>query len=154
MAKDQSAKQSEREALREEIRQEVLDEIANKPPETNEELVELYGACGHVNLHSFGVDGEQDDLACERPKGHLGNHGADHLQRSRQLGEALSPKMITKFKVVNHPDTGERLYYEGIIWSEWGDEAGTPADEIFPTKPGETMIAQQDSLSDALATPR
>lgn len=151
MAKNQSAKQSERETFREEIRKEVLDEIANKPPETEEELVELYGVCGHINRHSFGVDGEPDNLACERPKAHLGNHGADQLQRSRNLGEALSPSMTASFKPVLHKETGERLYYEGKIWSEWGDLAGTPADEIVPMKPGETMIENQESLADALA---
>lgn len=84
--------------------------MAHQPKPEEPEAVEL---CGHINRHSNGVDGKPDNLACEKPLGHSGNHGAMHEElRSFGEGGGTEPK--------------------GFTWREWLDIAGTPVDQIKP----------------------
>jgi len=71
--------------------------------------------CGHINRHSKGANGELDNLACEKPVGHGGPHGAFHVE-FRFYGEGLPVETTPK------PNN----------WREWLDVAGTPASEIKP----------------------
>jgi hypothetical protein len=107
--------------------------------------------CGHVNRHSFGVDGKPDNLQCTLPKGHDGLHSAQHYEGGTQLSGMLSADDLEAF-VWNE----ETERYEGIILRHWNDMAGIPAKDIKPAKPGETLlnadhmfgVGQQERISE------
>lgn len=86
------------------------------------------GKCGHVNKHSRGTNGQLDDLPCEKPQGHDGNHGAFHLQYvNNDSGLVI---------------IGKKKYTEDKVWCEWTDAAGVLASEI---KPQELPISEFDA---------
>ena len=97
--------------------EEELPEIINTRPE--ELLVaapaaDAPGVCGHINRHSYGINGELDNISCTLPAGHSGDHGAPHLERDYGEGGAVT--------------------WEGERWADWTDMAGTPADQLKPNE--------------------
>jgi len=70
--------------------------------------------CGHINKHNWNYKEELgksvlEDLACDLPAGHVGDHSAE------------------KYEVIfqNNGNAGE-----GMKRVYWNDAAGTPADQI------------------------
>lgn len=115
---------------------------AHQALEEPEETGEL---CGHINRHSYGVNGKLDNLSCEKEKGHEGNHGAWHFER--HYGPALQDDINPR---IYHP----QLSWEGDRWTEWNDDAGTPVELIkpkpLPRKPGimDNYVASDDFWAD------
>jgi hypothetical protein len=69
--------------------------------------------CGHVNRHAFDIDGNPEELYCEKEKGHSGPHGALHLEARYKKGTDQYEKGWPK-----------------EVWTEWRDMAATPVDDI------------------------
>lgn len=103
------------------------------------ELEKTIDLCGHINRHSYGVDGKPDELSCDLPLGHEGNHGAWHYEEGTQLSSMLTDDESQKFEVKYMDDDGKPLY-AGTIRREWNDMAGIPANEIKPNTPGIEII--------------
>lgn len=83
------------------------------------------GVCGHINRHFVNIEGEPEDLVCDLPAGHAGNHEADYqclrprngsIQDARLQGILISGK--------DYVVKTER--------ADWSDGAATPANEIEP----------------------
>lgn len=114
----------------------IVAHQAQAEPEEEEFVV-----CGHINRHSIGMDGVLDNLACERELGHDGDHGAWHyeIHFGPSLRDEVNPRIM-------HP----QINFEGDVWGEWSDMAGTPVSEIKPEpirkKPGihDAVIASGD----------
>ena len=83
-----------------------------------EPKVEKEKVCGHINRHSYGVDGKLDNLACVLPTGHRGDHSAPHVEES-----------ITHMREKTGRITGE-IRDKKTVTAFWGDMAGTPVDQI------------------------
>lgn len=91
--------------------------------------------CGHVNKHSFGIDGKPDNLQCTLEKGHEGLHSALHHEEGTQLSGMLDTSEQETFEW-----NEERKVYEGYILRHWDDMAGIPAKDIKPRNPGEEIL--------------
>lgn len=76
------------------------------------------GKCGHINKHSKDIQGNLDNLVCEKDKGHDGNHGAKHLQHVKAQNGVLL--------------IGKNRFSEDKVWVEWGADAGILASKITP----------------------
>ena len=105
-------------------RKEVVKPV--EPVEETQALVEEQKKtpeiCGHVNRHSYGVDRELDNITCDLPKGHDGDHSAmhDELQKTENV------KIVDGTEVVS-------VTYETIQQRRgWTDMAGTPVSQITP----------------------
>lgn len=108
-------------AAREELRQEVKKEVREELKAKKAQEGVAREPCGAFNAHSHGLDGELDNLECERDEGHAGNHRAKHLEYFP--GNRLSREELKTFKSVV---VEGRKVYEGKVLCEW-----TPASE-FP----------------------
>ena len=115
--------------------------------------------CDHVNKHSYGIDGNPDNLKCTLGKGHRGDHVALHLERGTQFSTELQEtsafvymRACKKCKVFVEgkksycekcfepfPEKTPH-YYEGEIEVHWNAMAGIPASEITPKSPGIEVI--------------
>ena len=69
--------------------------------------------CGHINRHSIGAGGEPDNLACDLPEGHEGNHSAVHQEIHYLKGKVI---------------------FDDYGRVEWTDAAGTPPELIVPKR--------------------
>ena len=85
-------------------------------------------------MHSFGIDGKPDELACEKDEGHDGNHGAMHLERGQNLLSEVRPEeaknlrqVVVETKTIivegKPKEVGGKQVYECEIFREWGDAA-------------------------------
>ena len=97
--------------------------------------------CGHVNRHSFGMDGKPDNLACTLEKGHTGDHCAVHDERATSISGALTPEEMNNYK---DAIIDGKKYYVASVNRFWKDIAGTPANEIKPGSPGEELVQYKD----------
>jgi len=90
--------------------------------------------CGHINRHSLGLDGKPDNLACTLPKGHTGNHSAEHYEVATQVSGMLEDVQSMEFNQL--PDGKMEI----TTLREWGDMAGIPAKDIVPARPGVELL--------------
>lgn len=101
--------------------EEQVQEVIEAEPKAEPKIE----ACGHINKHFVNVEGEPEDLPCDLPKGHAGNHEADYLclrVRDGSIKDArLKSVIISGKEMVIKTERGE-----------WSDEASTPTDEIKP----------------------
>jgi hypothetical protein len=89
--------------------------------EVIKEVVQEVELCGHINRHSYGIDGQLDNLACDLPKGHAGDHSAMHKEVN-----------VSHMRDVNRKVTGE-IRNEYKVRAYWGDAAGIPVGQLPPT---------------------
>jgi len=91
--------------------------------------------CGHINKHHNNVDGELEDLKCELPAGHQGDHQADYLCFRATNGSVKQAKQIAQAQVEGRAITifvsGKELI-ETVEKSYWSDGASVPAADIKP----------------------
>ena len=97
--------------------------------------------CGHVNRQHHNINNELEDLKCELPKGHAGDHSAEY--------ECLRPfDGSYKHAQLKRVTMSQRLINGAVVPSEyvkvtehtfWSDAAGTPAANI---KPDEDQLRQ------------
>jgi len=76
--------------------------------------------CGHINRHSIGLDRKLDNLECDLPQGHEGNHQGNHKEYQK----------TEDVKIVNGEETITIRYKEVEVRRGWTDMAGTPVSEI------------------------
>lgn len=85
--------------------------------------------CGHTNRQHYNIQGALENVACELPKGHAGNHSANVQVLRKNPYPVKNP-------------AAEYLWREGAEYEvvfadvEWSDAAGTPADKIKPDYEG------------------
>ena len=103
--------------------------------------------CGHINKHSYGTDGKLDNLACDLPAGHTGNHSGQHLERAKHQIAGMTEEVfvdVEKEVIANGRRQiiveGQRLW-QGLVRAEWNDQAGTLASEIVPVNLGTEVIS-------------
>lgn len=96
------------------------------------------GTCGHINKHYFNTQGKLEDLACDLPKGHTGDHHAIAL---RNMPEYTHDHKGIPIKVV---------YTETETETYWGDMAGTPAKEITAGEVSQLTAYQRDILMELM----
>jgi len=94
--------------------------------------------CGHVNMHSIGVDKKLDKMSCDLKPGHDGDHSGVHeeLQRTEET-EYVNGEEITRVK-----------YFPVERRCAWSDMAGTPVSEMpkpDPVRPP-TMLELQGRI--------
>lgn len=97
-------------------------------PRKREELPD--NACGHVNKHSFGIDGKPDNMKCHLPKGHDGPHKGAHVRR------VYDRKYVQKRLV-------DKTYKDVEEESEWLDGAGEYP-TTFPAEIKPPSLAEQE----------
>lgn len=91
--------------------------------------------CGHVNKHFYNAKGKLQDLACDLPKGHAGDH---HATYTRLVPE---PLMNEKGQVV------EERYNQTEDEAYWGDAAGVPAKDIHAEELPQLSEFQKDLVA-------
>lgn len=110
-------------------------------PDRSDRLHELYPdiyACGHISKHHYNAKGRLEDIACDLPKGHAGDHHAVYM------------------KLVDDPETDLRgitvahHYREVEADTFWGDAAGTPVNQIKEGKSLQLSNFQKDILADIM----
>lgn len=89
----------------------VVEEVNESPTPNN---------CGHINRHSIGLDRKPDNVACDKPKGHNGDHEGEHEEYIKFYETTIENGVeITRVKLVAEK---RRV--------QWGDMAGIPFDKI------------------------
>lgn len=94
--------------------------------------------CGHINKHYVNHKGMLEDLRCDLPDGHSGDH---HAIGRRKVSDPITDN---KGRVV------EERYHEEEVDAYWGDAAGVPAKEISEKPLPQLTQFQKDILSDVL----
>lgn len=94
--------------------------------------------CGHVNKHYINTKGRLEDLTCDLPKGHAGDH---HAVCVRKIPDPLTDN---KGRVI------EERYREEEADAYWGDVAGTPAKDITEKPMPQLSQFQKDLLAEVL----
>lgn len=95
--------------------------------------------CGHINKQHTGTDGKLEDLVCNLPEGHKGDHKAKH-QRN-----------IPDYE---HDDKGKVkkvTYHQEEVETSWGDAAGTPASQIQEEVVPQMSLLQKDLVMQILS---
>jgi hypothetical protein len=89
-------------------------------------------ACGHVNRHSIGLDKKPDNVACDLPKGHGGDHEGEHEEYVKEYDTRIENGIeITRTILVA---VKRRV--------QWGDMAGIPFSQIpRPLPPAPPTVA-------------
>lgn len=88
--------------------------------------------CGHVNKHSLGTDRKPDEMKCDLPDGHAGNHQGVHIELQR----------VEDAQIVDGSEVISVRYEEVEVRRGWNDMAGVPVSEIpTPKEPSQpTML--------------
>lgn len=101
--------------------QEVETSVAEEvKQEAETPVVVTSKLCGHVNMHSLGVDGKLDFPTCTLDNGHSGDHYGKHrmqVEGGREYDRIYGKLIDIKYTVV-----------EGDVW--WNDAAGIPVEKI------------------------
>lgn len=87
--------------------------------------------CGHINRQYYSIDGVLEDLPCDLPKGHAGDHSAKTKQLVKNPYPTRNPD--AEYRWVAGAD-----YEIKVVAAFWSDVAGTPADQIKPDYEGLT----------------
>ena len=93
-----------------------------------------HDTCGHINKQHYGTKGKLEDLACTLPVGHSGNHSAPY---KRLVG---TPVTDEKGRVIKN------TYEEVDDVGQWGDMAGTPAEQVFVGEKDQMTLYQRDMV--------
>lgn len=96
------------------------------PRKKNEET------CQHINKQHYNAKGKLEDLQCDLPEGHKGDH---HATYSR-----LIPDPLTDAKGI----VIKEYYNEEEAEAFWGDAAGTPTSGIKPADIPQMTDYQKD----------
>lgn len=91
--------------------------------------------CKHINKQFIGIEGQLEDLVCDLPEGHTGEHRAKY-KALRLVDGMKDPRKETK--IMNG-----REYYIVEEDAEWGDAAGKTVFEI-----AEEMEAKRKQLAE------
>jgi len=94
--------------------------------------------CGHINRHYYNPKGRLEDLACDLPKGHTGDHHAKHLIN------VPDPIVDSKGGVI------EQHYRQEEADAYWGDAAGTPAQDIKAKDIPQLSQFQKDLVAEVM----
>jgi len=71
----------------EELKAQLVDQIAAKEAKLPR--------CGHINAHSLDLANKPDNLECDQPKGHPGNHSAPHMELNPE--DIENPHEVTAY---------------------------------------------------------
>lgn len=118
-------------------REPIAPEDVENEIEIAVELAPQKAICGHVNRHSFGVDGKPDNPTCFLEAGHTPPHKGKHLRRNYRY-DRVGKKFVSVF-------VGD---VEEI--AEWHDGAGEVPTSFPPEIPAKTL-AEEDFGENAKA---
>lgn len=96
-------------------------------------------ACGHVNKQHYGTDGRLQDLICNLPKGHDGDHRALYAMK---IGEPVNDE---KGRVIR------TNYREEERYGYWNDSAGKTAAPADGVEMEQTSLWQKDLIMRIMA---
>lgn len=103
----------------------TLDQQVQEIIEAEPQAPAVAGVCGHINKHFVNIEGEPEDLACDLPAGHAGNHEADY-KCLRQPNGTIQDARLEKISVSG------KVYVVKTERGDWSDGAATPAENIQP----------------------
>lgn len=86
----------------------------------NEKVEPANELCGHVNRHSFDTDHKLDNLTCDLPTGHTGDHSALHMELQR----------TENANIIDGKEVISVTFEKFAVRRGWNDMAGTPTSEI------------------------
>lgn len=102
------------------------------------EAAETALLCGHISKHHYNSKNRLEDIACDLPKGHTGDHHAKYMKM------VDAPEADARGIVIDHH------YHEEEADAYWGDAAGVPAANIKEGKVLQLSGFQKDILADIM----